>query len=145
MKLYKLENDQLILEDASPFKLSMIYIASWLSIIYISLMMFKQNTFEWNSVTILISIILAAAIFLSIWVFFRKTFKAKFPVKSISKLKQSRFNGSVYYLELKNKRQRNLSKITTVQEAIDLLEFIRTENDQVEANFTERDSHRISA
>jgi hypothetical protein len=89
-------------------------------------------------VTILISLILLASIIVCIWVYKNKTFKSELAINEIVTLNQSRFNSSGFYLELNNKKQRNLTEIRDTDKAIELLEMLRAVNPIIVANFIEQ-------
>jgi hypothetical protein len=81
---------------------------------------------------------LFASIIVFIWVYINKTFKSELAINDIVTLNQSRFNSSGFYLELKNKKQRNLTKIRDNDKAIELLEMLRAVNPITVANFSDQ-------
>lgn len=135
MKYYSIKNETLYLKDSTQTILIMPIIAVILSAISASLQLVSRDLSEMDAITIMLVIILFSCIAVLTWSLFKKTYREQIQVDELAAIKNSKLNSSVFYLELKNGRQRNLSQIKNKKSALELLDLLRQESEEITADF----------
>jgi hypothetical protein len=137
MKYYKLNNNHLHLLDDTTL-LTMPLIGGGLTALSSGLQLLNSDFNNVDFIVVLWVLLFVASIVILILSYFKKSYARTLEISNIKTLKKSSVNSSVFYLQLHNGKQRNLTKIKSLNSANELLTLLKTAHGEIGVNFNDQ-------